>query len=94
MVKSVIKLIKLMIPPFFEPVKLIRKYKLLENIVCQCDLVDSHPGGQPEQPELGGDHGGELGRGVGGEQRRGGGHVLPDTPGARARHRAEQLNRL
>ena len=62
-----------------------------ENVVHQGRLVAGHPGGEPQQPELSRDDGGELGGGGAHQERGGEGDVLPDAPCAGPGHRAHQL---
>ena len=71
---------------------LLSKMKSLpEDIVHQGSFIAGHPGGKSEEPELGGDHRGELGRGGAHQEGRGEGDVLPDTPSTGSGHRAHQL---
>ena len=62
-----------------------------ENIVCDRELVQCHPGWESDEPELGGDHGAELSAGGVDEERRGHRHILPHTPGPSPGHGAHQL---
>ena len=68
------------------------KIKFLpKNVVHQGSFIAGHPGGKSEEPELSGDHRGELGGG--GAHQEGGGQsdVLPHTPSPGPGHRAHQL---